>query len=122
MSESLELKYEPCGCLEAVRKEEVLPAKTRNTTAVFLLYCFVCVCVSVITLVCICMRVSVLPSTVCRMEVVKVSRGSSEARFGEEFQTLPDLFHLHFNEGSRSSCCWFTGSPENLTFSVDPAG
>lgn len=40
MSESLELKYERSGCLEAVREEEALPSETRNTLAVFLQFFF----------------------------------------------------------------------------------
>lgn len=82
MSESLELKYERSGCLEAVREEEALPSETRNTLAVFLqffFFFFVRVCVSMITLMCICVCESVLPSTACRMEVVKVSGGPNEA-------------------------------------------
>lgn len=40
---------------------------------------FVRVCVSMITLMCICVCESVLPSTACSMEVVKVSGGPNEA-------------------------------------------
>lgn len=104
MSESLELKYEQRGCLEAVRKEEAPPTETHKPLLFFFWLYFVCVCVFMIALKCICMCVSVLPSTVCRMQVVRVGRGSCEARLGEEFQTWPDLILLHFNEGSRSSC------------------
>lgn len=35
----------------------------------------------------------------------KSAGGLARQSFGEEFQTWPDLFLLHFSEGSRYSCC-----------------
>lgn len=55
-----------------------------------------CVCVFMITLMCVCVCESVLPSTACRMEVVKVSGGPSEAELRRGISNVAGPLPLAF--------------------------